>query len=176
MKRFLAPLVGLLIAAVLVPVAAQANVPRYQIANDTLTVTLSPSNVHYYNIVVSPCDGSFTGMATSAGVNGGFESIVGTLVGGNLTFTATYLVGNTNPSVQVPGYYYTYSGPLAGGTAYDFNYGLPFSPSFTIANTLTHVSDSTYANHGDYVSSTPQGSAREDAAHSCIGMPIQSSG
>jgi hypothetical protein len=77
-----------------------------------------------------------------------------------------------NPAVYVGGwggapYYWWGTFPVAGGTftVYDSNGGV--YPGVVITRTSTSVT--TWANHGDYVTSTG-GSA--DAAHSCIGMPI----
>ena len=88
-KIILAVAVAALAVMAVASYASASGVARYQVENATLMVKLSPDNVHYYDIFVNPCDGTFTGSATGAGVNGGFESIVGTMVGDNLTFTAT---------------------------------------------------------------------------------------
>ena len=154
-------------AAIGTSVASANGVARYQFESATLTVSLEPTypgNIHIYNIALNPCDGSFTGASTTGSVLGGIETITGTLGANTLAFVATY-------TSIIPGYHYDYSGLLAGGTAFDFHAnGTPYTPSFTIANTLTDVvNTSNYKNHGDYVSSQGGGA---DAAHSCIGMPI----
>ena len=75
-----------------------------------------------------------------------------------------------NTHVNVPGYHYTYNGPLAGGTAYDFQADdTAFSSGFTIENTLSHKTHTDYKNHGEFVKQSPD---KNDAAHSCIGMPV----
>ena len=62
------------------------------------------------------------------------------------------------------GYTWSYDGPLIGGTALDSN-------GTRLAVTATFTAIQTYKNHGDYVSQNPD---KNDAAHSCIGMPIGS--
>jgi hypothetical protein len=80
---------------------------------------------------------------------------------GVITFTATYVGGPFAP--------YSWFGtfPVGGGT-------FVASDSFGTINftgSMNQVSSqvSTYATHGNYVTSMGGGS---DAAHSCIGMPI----
>jgi hypothetical protein len=169
MKRFLGAVAAAAALAVGLVPFAQADVARYQVESATLTVSLEPAYpgvIHIYDVVISPCDGSFAGSATSASVNGATETISGTLAGGTLGFVVSYF------GAYLTGYHFDYNGPFAGGTAFDFYLGNPFSPSFTIVNSLTNATFTTYKNHGDYVSSQPKG-FRDTAAHSCIGKPIQ---
>jgi hypothetical protein len=85
---------------------------------------------------------------------GAQETISGTLVNDHLTFTAIY-------ETYLPGYTYTYDGPLSGGVLGGDAAG------YAITATVTPIT--TYKTHGDYVSSNGGG---DDAAHSCFGMPI----
>ena len=176
MKRYLAPLAGLLLAAAVLIPAAQANVPRYQLQTFTMNLTVSYGGLytHSYTGSFSPCDGSFSGVgqypALPAVASIG-ESISGTLTGTALSFAAVY---HTAPYVG-----YTFGlvtdtfNPATGaftGTATD-----TLGRLLPISGSLTFVAATDYKNHGDYVSSQPKGD-REDAAHSCIGMPIQAGG
>ena len=62
-------------------------------------------------------------------------------------------------------YTWFYNGPLTGGTGHD-TMGQEGPLTFEL-----DVTKSNFKNHGEYVSSQVGGS---DAAHSCIGMPINS--
>jgi hypothetical protein len=75
-------------------------------------------------------------------------------VGNQLTFTAVY-------DTFIPGYTWSYDGPLSGANLGDNATGYHATASVTTINSVK--------NHGDYVSSLGGG---DDAAHSCIGMPI----
>ena len=150
---------------------ASADVPRYQLQSATLTVTLNNGNVHVFDTVISPCDGTFTGTGTSdQGALQVTETVTGTIWNGQLAFRATY---TGDAALQFPGYeWYTLApGPLAGPIAAEDN---TFPGTFFVYGSLSALSDaSTYRNHGDYVKQKGGGS---DAAHSCIGMPIPSDG
>jgi hypothetical protein len=159
---------------------AGAAVQRYQFESMSITVALfgpsaTSTNVHQYTVTLNPCDGTF------AGLGGGFfgvggaeyvtESVTGTYVGGNFSLSSTY-DGSTYGSP------YTYAvGPVAvalsaetPSLAYTFSSGTP-AGTYPVWITLSANAVSSYTNHGQYVSSTGGG---DDAANSCIGMPIQS--
>ena len=160
MKKIILAVAVAAVATMAVVASASADVPRYQ-PTATLVVTLTdaqPGNHHTFTITwTHPCgaDGAFTGSGQGSPEAGGaHEAISGTLVGDQLTFAATYLD-------FIPGYTYTYAGPLAGGTLGGDAAGYHITAAVTTVDT--------YRNHGDYVSSQGGGS---DAAHSCIGMPI----
>jgi hypothetical protein len=115
-------------------------------------------NHHTFTITFANCgtDGAFTGTGQGSPEAGGAtESISGALVGDHLTFTAVY-------TSFIPGYTYTYDGPLSGGTLGGDAAG------YQITAAVTSSSATQYKNHGDYVSQT----GGSDAAHSCVGMPI----
>ena len=162
---FVLAIVGAL--AAVAATSASASVPRYQMQTGQLTISLEPAypgNIHVFDITISPCDGSFTG-ATSAGspVQLG-ENITGTIWQGQFDFTSTYSIG-------LPGYQWFYTGPFSGGQAHDLYLGSELVPGgFFITPSLGTLTDATnWKNHGDFVSHSTD---REDAAHSCIGMPI----
>jgi hypothetical protein len=145
------------LASLAVASFASADVARYQVATG-LTVTAKFNGVTYVHTYTlnTNCAGSFTG-------TGGIpslplsETVNGTLNGQTITINGAYL-GNYNP-----GYTWKYTGSLNGGNASDsMGQTVPLTFQLTMSN---------FKNHGDYVSSVGGG---DDAAHSCIGMPIQS--
>ncbi len=157
MKKIILAVAIAALASVSVIAFASAGVQRNQ-PTGTLTVTLPgiPGNVHTYTLNTN-CDGSFTGTGSGTWQAGSpTETITGSLVDGNLTFKATYF------GAFAPGYFYSYDGPLTGGNATD-------SIGQTLPITATFAAITTYANHGAYVSANHN---VDDAAHSCIGMPI----
>ena len=106
---------------------------------------------------MNPCDGgSFTGVSGTRDVGEITEEVSGHIVGGNVDFSAVYT------SQQENGYQWHSTGP---GRAIDSN-GLEFDAVVT-----SNLTSSNYKNHGQYVKTQGGG---DDAAHSCIGMPINS--
>jgi hypothetical protein len=168
MKRFLLAVALAAVASIIVAGTASADVPRYQDTTQTGTITVSWQGglfVHTFNVVVNP-DGSFTGTGTSTQPWGEIsERIVGTLLNGNLTYTATYDAGS-----PYAGYWWSYDGPAAGSAAGGSHAQSAFGEDWSVDVTY-NLSGDTYKNHGDYVSSQGGG---KDAAHSPIGMPLNS--
>lgn len=184
-KQFLTMSVGTAVVSSLAVVGmssgAGAAVQRYQIQTMSITVALfapaaSSGNVHEYTVTLNPCDGTFVGsgggyLGLSAPTPYVTESVAGTYVGGSLTLNSTYN-GTTygNP--------YTYTvGPVSvapsaetASQAVTFSSGSP-SGTYPVWVTLNATTITTFANHGDYVSSMGGGS---DNAHACVGMPMQS--
>ncbi|HSC92421.1 MAG TPA: hypothetical protein VLB86_12260 [Gaiellaceae bacterium] len=157
MKRTIFVAAAAAVAMLTLAASASADVPRYQTQTATLTAdVLGGAYVHVYTIVISPCDGSFTGTAAAGSVVPG-ETVNGSLTDSNLTIDFDGLY----PS----GYAWSYSGPLSGGTGHGPD-GQTFGVTFSLAN-VTDQSD--WKNHGQYVKAMGGGS---DAAHSCLGMPI----
>ena len=162
MKRLLVALaaVGLLTGLLAGPVAAApGGIARNQMTTIDYHITIGSG--HDWTLVFNPCDGSVTGTGSEPAPYATSETITGTLADGVVTFTSTY----SGP--YLPGYWWTGSFPIGGGvlTASD-------SLGYTYTNVPIAVTDSqvtTWASHGDYVSSMGGG---DDAAHSCIGMPI----
>ena len=155
MKKIILAAAVAALASLAIIASASAGVDRYQVATGlTVTATFNGSTyVHTYTLDTN-CDGSFTGSGGIASLPLS-ETINGTLKGQNITIHGAYL-GNYNP-----GYTWNYNGPLSGGNASDsMNQSVPLTFKPTMSN---------FKNHGDYVSS--QG-GDDDAAHSCIGMPI----
>lgn len=175
MKRFLTALVTaslMIVMAVGTTVAAPGGVARNQVTTNTYTMVAGYG--HTYSVVINPCDG---GTVLASGWQWGAdgnplthnpdETITATLSadGTMLTFNPAVYAGTQwgNP------YLWWGTFPVIGGTftAYDSTGGV--YPGVVI--TLTTTSATTWTNHGDYVSSMGGG---DDAAHSCIGMPIVS--
>ncbi len=160
MKKFILALAVATVAVMAVVGSASADVARYQ-PTASLVVSLTdaqPGNHHTFTITwTNPCgtDGAFSGTGQGSPEAGGAtETITGTLVGDHLTFTAIY-------TSFIPGYTWSYDGPLSGAALGDSATGYHANATVTAINSVK--------NHGDYVSSQGGGS---DAAHSCIGMPI----
>ena len=161
MKKIILAAAVAAVAAMAVASFASADVARYQQATG-LTVTSVFNGVtylHTYSLTNNPCDGA--GSFTGAGVGGSVvpdEAISGTLSGQNIKINGVY----PNSYLPDPGYTWSYNGPLSGGGTYTDSHGNQVAISFA-------VNTSNFKNHGDYVSSQGGGN---DAAHSCIGMPI----
>lgn len=173
MKRLLATMAAtsLLVGLVAGPVAAApGGVARNQVT--TNTYTLATGYGHTYNVVISPCDG---GVVTASGWQWGAGG-ASTVHNPDETITATLSADGTmltfNPAVYVGGwgnspYHWWGTFPVAGGTFTVFDSLNGVYPGQVMTRTSTKVS--TWMNHGDYVSAMGGG---DDAAHSCIGMPI----
>jgi hypothetical protein len=160
--------------------AAGASVQRNQISTLDITVAVfapaaSSANVHEYTVTLNPCDGTFSG------TGGGFygltgaeyvtESISGSYTAGSLTLNATY-------DGTVFGNPYTYtSGPVnvplntETSTTVDTWSGATSAGTYPVWVTVSVASTTSFANHGQFVAAAGGGS---DAAHSCVGMPVQS--
>ena len=113
------------------------------------------------SLATSQSDGSTGSFNGTGGIDslGLFnENITGTLAGQNINISGVYPTSYASD----PGYTWSYSGPLNGGGTYADSHGNQVAISFAVNTT-------NFKNHGDYVSSSGGGN---DAAHSCIGMPI----
>jgi hypothetical protein len=154
-----------------VPALSSASVARYQTETATLTTTLTNFGfVHTFHITVNPCDSTFSGTGSSYQPSEGgtvVEKINGTLNSdGTVNFKSTYQSNGIFPGYQ----WGVTNAPVDGTTPTDLTDTMNEQGVHTVS-TLNNVSLSTYKNHGDYVSSQGGG---DDAAHSCIGMPINS--
>lgn len=161
MKRWMITAAVAAVASMALAATASADVPRYQTETATLTVALQGPHlgkIHTFTVTRSQCDGSFVGTGSGNSAAGGAtETIVGSFVDGNLSFSAVY-------GTFIPGYTWTYDGPLSGGGAHDSLGG-----HFDVTASFTVTATSNWKNHGEYVKSQGGGS---DAAHSCLGKPI----
>ena len=161
MKKFL--ISGMAVAMLAVPAVASADVPRHQMQTGSITVTLPQYNlVHTFtDVTVNPCeDGKFTGISGTRNVGGVVEEVSGSIKNGVVKFNAIYTESNYPSEI---GYNWHTTGP---GRATDSN-GLDF---YVVIDT-SGLKGTQYRNHGEYVKTMGGG---DDAAHSCIGMPINS--
>jgi hypothetical protein len=147
------------VASFVVAATASADVSRNQAQTGTITVNWAGGLIHVFHVTVNPCDGSFTGTGTSQQGVELNENVAGTLRDGNLTYKATY------HDTPYDAYSWGYNGPAAGGMAWDsWDQHQPITVTYDLTGSTS------YKNHGEYVSQT----GGDDAAHSCIGMPINS--
>jgi hypothetical protein len=161
MKKFI--LAGMAVAMLAIPAVASADVPRHQMQTGSITVTLPEYNlVHTFTgVTVNPCeDGKFTGISGTRNVGGVVEEVSGSIKNGVVEFNAIYTDSNYPSEI---GYNWHTTGP---DRAIDSN-GL----AFDVVTDTSGLKDTQYRNHGQYVKAMGGG---DDAAHSCIGMPINS--
>jgi hypothetical protein len=153
MRKFL--LIGMAVAMLAAPSIASADVQRNQVQTGTLAAHVAYddlSSVHTYTVEINPCDNTFTGFDGSSRWASN-ETVSGSINGKDITFDAAYPDG------------YTWK-VASGGNGSDV-----VGRTFKVTNDLTITSTSNYKNHGEFVK---QSADKNDAAHSCIGMPVQS--
>ena len=155
-------------AALIAMAPASADVARYQI------LTLQYDSVDYYlpasgpysqsfTLTFNPCNGTVSGPGEVPFY--GPSLTQGTINGPLLSYTSTYAVeaGYTvtvNNAVVLNDY--SFSG------LWSDNYSAG-PQSGVVVSDIPDVTSTAYRNHGDFVSKNPD---KNDAAHSCIGMPI----
>ena len=147
------------VASSLTPRLSVGNGPaRYQMSSTTYVVNAYfGTYIHTYVLTTNPCNGTQT-MTGALISNDGFQP--------NTTETVTFTVNGNDVM-----YHAVYDDPFYNGYNYDaefdgYTYVGPGSQNVQL--TVTN-SASNYKNHGEYVS---QSANKNDAAHSCIGMPI----
>jgi len=157
MRKFIITAIGALAITGAVAGTASADVQRYQEQTGTLTSHVAygdQSSVHTYKVTINPCDGTFTGNDGSSRWAENEQITSGKINGNDITFHATYPDG--------------YSWDVAsGGNGSDI-----VGRTFQVTNDLTTTNITNYKNHGEFVK---QSADKNDAAHSCIGMPVNSS-
>lgn len=166
---------GMALAMLAIPAVASADVPRHQTQDATFTVTQPAGEVgnwsnlwtHPYKVTVNPCDNTFTGTGSVSGhdQNGEYhadETITGKFGNGSVTLAA----------MRADGVEYKLANAAFGGdvTIATLNVSVPWAVEMKVSEPV-FSNTSTYKNHGQYVKEMGGGS---DAAHSCIGMPINS--
>lgn len=139
-----------------------------------MTVTENGVNyVHSFTVTVDPCNGTFTGTGyypALPGTASAYETMSGWTDGMDLTFTANYFYDAA--FTQPTRYWWTFSGYFTdanldiAGTLTSSSLG---QSGLTVTGTMGCMSMSNYATYGQYVASNGSGN---DAAHSCIGMPM----
>lgn len=154
--------VGIGVAGFIATVPASADVPRYQTSMMDLSFDVV-GYTHSYTIIFNPCDNTFSGTGQYPALPDSLqttETVSGTIIGPTIILNSVY-GGPYNP-----GYTFTFEGTFSGSG---------WTGVLTSQGNLPGVLDidvtvkSTYRNHGDFVSQSPD---KNDAAHSCIGMPI----
>ena len=157
--------IGVVLGAYVAMAPAVADVPRYQSMTFSLHTDVGPGiDAHNYAMAYNPCDGTVVGTGGDT-VVGYDEELLCSLVGNALSCDGL-IIGSI-----YDGQTYTYAAnldltgiPTIGTTVFA---GFPYPTSFAVSN----VANSTWKNHGAFVSANPD---KNDAAHSCIGMPIVS--
>jgi len=166
---------GMAIAMLAIPAVASADVQRYQEQTATFTVTQPAGaehqwdNVwtHDFKVSVNPCDGTFSGAGSVSGhdQNGpysAYETITGTFGDdGSIDFTAKRTDGLAFSGVNVN------DKTVTMGT---LNVQSPWVLEL-LATKPVITNTTSYKNHGEFVK---QSADKNDAAHSCIGMPLNS--
>ena len=132
--------------------AAQSGADRD--AHGPRRVRRPDSSVHTYKVEINPCDDTFTGNDGSSRWAENEQITSGSINGSDITFHAVYPGG--------------YSWDVAsGGNGSDTE-----GRTFHVTTGLTTTNSTHYKNHGEFVK---QSADKNDAAHSCIGMPINTS-
>ncbi len=153
---------------------ASADVARYQLESATFQVT-EPADTqnqwttvwtHSYTVTLNPCDNTFTGTApaqtkTGGGTEGTGETITGTLGTNSISYTATRTYDGRTWTLTNALY-----DPFVNIAVTDPPVDWPILMKVS-RPLITPTTD--YKNHGQYVKAQGGG---DDAAHSCIGMPI----
>jgi hypothetical protein len=176
MKKFNLAVVLAAVATMAVASAASAKVERYQELNMTF-IAQQPAGevagtfwVHTFNVTLNPCDGSFEGTGSQTNVIGLYPSattVTGETDGETISFFAK----------REDGVQFWLNDAVLGGEQAQGGVGVVIDPPpsdswqmWTVDVDVDKTKDATdYKNHGDFVRHAPD---KNDAAHSCIGMPI----
>ncbi len=170
---------GMAVAMLALPAMASANVERYQSQTATFTMTQPAQDYKQWNNVwtmaykvnVNPCDNTFTGNGVQTGHDANGDYTGKWTINGkfNADKTATFEADRQDGLV-----FHLTNAVMDGKTITDAQHNAawethPIEEKLT-APLFSNTSD--YKNHGEFVS---QSADKNDAAHSCIGMPINSS-
>ena len=166
------------LATLAVPALASADVARYQTKTATFTTTQPAGSfgqfddvwTHNYKVTINPCDNTFSGTGVESGQDQNGAQTFNESVTGTFNADGTTSLVNTRDD----GVVWSLTNAKTDGSVTFAQLIAPAIPSnleFKVTpKEITNTSN--YKNHGDYVSSQGGGA---DAAHSCIGMPINSS-
>jgi hypothetical protein len=134
------------------------NTGRFQMGVTAYHIAVFDLFVHDFVVMMNSCDGSID-ITGGTPVNSGYfttETVTGTLVGGKISFRAVY------------------NGPFSPGFSWTGNFAADkdglLSGDYWGSVTVTSSSMTSYRNHGEYVANSAN---KNDAAHSCIGMPLR---
>ena len=164
--------------------SAGASVTRNETTTFTYTVGTS-SAVNFYLaadinqttpygqtavITFNPCDGSFSGTGTAYPNNTATPTTISGWATGadTFTFTDSYTVGSQTDYMVTANITVNDDGSFSG--TWSDNYAGGQQTGTVDAGAPVMTGSSSWANHGQYVSSNGGGA---DAAHSCLGMPMQ---
>jgi len=167
--------VGVGCAALFAMAPASADVARHQM------LTLQYDRVDYYlasgagpypqsfTLTYNPCSGTVSGPGV-ANIYG--ESLTQGLINGALiTYTSNYVVsGQTDYAVKVIGAAVDLNDYSFDGKWTDNYLAVAGGQSGEVVSGVPKVTSSAYRNHGEFVAQNP---TKNDAAHSCIGMPVK---
>ena len=170
MKKFV--IAGMAIAMLAVPAVASADVERYQEQTATFTVEQPRGTVgqygsvwkHDFKVKINPCDNTFSGTGNiTDGQSDSVvwtESITGSFGDNTVSFATVPNAGATFKVTDAP-----YGESVIAESTWTQNI-IEMKASKPVVTSTTN-----YKNHGQYVKAMGGGN---DAAHSCIGMPINS--
>ena len=173
MKKFI--LAGMAVAMLVIPAVASADVDRYQEQTATFTVnqpkdaTGQFDNVwrHEFKVTVNPCDSTFSGVAPTydngASLPTWTEKVTGSFGNGTVSFATDPIGGGATFKVT--------NAPMDNTTVRNVETTWTANEIEFRISPKTTTNTSNYKNHGQYVKAMGGG---DDAAHSCIGMPINS--
>jgi hypothetical protein len=167
---------GMAVAMLAIPAVASANVERYQEQTATFSTT-TPSGAGgiwttKFDVTVNPCDdGSFTGTGKTTGLDYDGPKSIDEVITGKFNSDNTVTFTSVRPQPLYAFEWTLTDAPMNGSVTNATTQ--PVVP-WTVAETVypKHiVGTSDYKNHGEFVK---QSADKNDAAHSCIGMPINS--
>ena len=173
MKKLKFILLGAALAALAIPSVASADVVRHQEQTATFTVEQPRGATgqfdsiwkHDAKVKVNPCDGTFTGTVNvtdgQSSTTAWTETIAGSFGDDTISFETVPNAGATFKVVNAP-----YNTSVIAESTWTQN----IIEMKTSKPVVKNSSD--YKNHGQYVKAMGGG---DDAAHSCIGMPVNSS-
>ena len=172
MKKIILAAAVAALAVMAIASSASADVARYQMQSMTITAVQPEGAVgqwdnvwtHTYNVVLNPCDGSFSGVGSMSGtINGPYsnETIKGQLDGNAISFTAT----------RPDGVEYSLSNaPLNDNTK--VTHGDLEPCGFVGARVQGQRDEDQHVELQEPRRLRHSKGGGSDAAHSCIGMPI----
>ncbi|HEY6887308.1 MAG TPA: hypothetical protein VI300_05995 [Solirubrobacter sp.] len=169
---------GMAIAMLALPAVSSANVERYQSQTATFTTTQPAGQfgqfdnvwTHNYTVTINPCDNTFSGTGVESGQDQNGAATWTEKVTGTFNADGTTSLVNTRDD----GVVWSLDNAKTGGSITLAKLIAPAIPSNLQFKVTAKKNTSTtdYKNHGEFVS---QSADKNDAAHSCIGMPIKSS-
>ena|SRR6188472_246375 len=167
--------VGLGCATLFATAPASADVARHQILTlqyEVVNYYLAPSSAGPYpqsfTLVYNPCSGSVSG----AGVVNiyGVSQTQGLISRDLISYTSNYNVsGQTDYAVRVINANLDLNDHSFDGQWSDNYDAVIGGQSGDVVSGPANVIPSAYRNHGEFVAQNPD---KNDAAHSCIGMPV----